>query len=74
MNITPVKNFLFKYLQTILLIMGLLTIDVGLSMLVIAPYVVMVFGAEMIVVGLLINYERKWLNGLFCTKDKQYGC
>lgn len=59
MNITRVKNFLFKYLQTILLIMGLLTIDVGLSMLVLAPYVVMVFGAEMVLIGLLINYERK---------------
>ena len=59
MNITPVKNFLFKYLQTILLIMGLLTIDVGLLMLALAPYVVMVFGAEMVLIGLLINYERK---------------
>ena len=59
MNITRVKNFLSKYLQTILLIMGLLTIDVGLSMLVLAPYVVMVFGAEMVLIGLLINYERK---------------
>ena len=68
-----VKNFLSKYLQTILLIMGLLTIDVGLSMLVLAPYVVMVFGAEMVLIGLLINYERKWWNGLFCTKNEQYG-
>ena len=59
MNIMLVKNFLSKYLQTILLIMGLLTIDVGLSMLVLAPYVVMVFGAEMVLIGLLINYERK---------------
>lgn len=59
MNITRVKNFLFKYLQTILLIMGLLTIDVGLLMLALAPYVVMVFGAEMVLIGLLINYERK---------------
>ena len=59
MNITRVKNFLFKYLQTILLIVGLLTIDVGLLMLALAPYAVMVFGAEMILIGLLINYERK---------------
>lgn len=59
MNITRVKNFLSKYLQTILLIMGLLTIDVGLLMLALAPYVVMVFGAEMVLIGLLINYERK---------------
>ena len=59
MNIMRVKNFLFKYLQTILLIMGLLTIDVGLLMLALAPYVVMVFGAEMVLIGLLINYERK---------------
>lgn len=65
-----VKNFLFKYLQTILLIMGLLTIDVGLLMLALAPYVVMVFGAEMVLIGLLINYERKWWNGLFCTKNE----
>ena len=66
-------NFLFKYLQTILLIMGLLTIDVGLLMLALIPYAVMAIGIEMILVGLLINYERKWLNGLFCPKDKQYG-
>ena len=59
MNITRVKNFLFKYLQTILLIMGLLTIDVGLLMLVLIPYAVMALGIEMILVGLLINYERK---------------
>ena len=53
--------------------MGLLTIDVGLLMLALTPYVVMVFGAEMILIGLLINYERKWWNGLFCTKNEQYG-
>lgn len=73
MNITRVKNFLSKYLQTILLIMGLLIIDVGLLMLALAPYAVMALGIEMILVGLLINYERKWLNGLFCTKNEQYG-
>lgn len=50
--------------------MGLLTIDVGLLMLALAPYVVMVFGAEMVLIGLLINYERKWWNGLFCTKNE----
>lgn len=59
MNITRVKNFLSKYLQTILLIMGLLTIDVGLLMLALIPYAVMALGIEMILVGLLINYERK---------------
>lgn len=59
MNITRVKNFLSKYLQTILLIMGLLTIDAGLLMLILIPYAVMALGIEMILVGLLINYERK---------------
>lgn len=53
--------------------MGLLTIDVGLLMLVLIPYAVMALGIEMILVGLLINYERKWLNGLFCPKNEQYG-
>jgi hypothetical protein len=39
--------------------MGLLIIDVGLLMLALAPYAVMALGIEMILVGLLINYERK---------------
>lgn len=52
--------------------MGLLTIDTGLLMLALIPYAVMALGIEMILVGLLINYERKWLNDLFCPKNEQY--
>lgn len=59
MNIMLVKNFLSKYLPAILLLMGLLTIDIGFVMLLLVPYAVMALGIEMIVVGLLINYERK---------------
>lgn len=59
-NFTRVTSLLFKkYIQTTLLIIGLLLINLGvLTMIGIGAFLVCT-GLSMIVVALLINYERR---------------
>lgn len=59
-NFTRVTSLLFsKYIQTTLLIIGLLLIDLGVLVLINAGAFLVCTGFSMIAVALLINYEKK---------------
>lgn len=59
MNFTRVKNFLFSYMQTILLIIGLILINLGVLVLLNVGAFLVCTGLSMIAVAFLINYEKK---------------
>lgn len=56
--ITKVTTFLSSYIQTILLILGLMVIIIGLAGI-LGFYIALIFaGIFLVVLALLINYER----------------
>lgn len=61
--ITKVTTFLSSYIQTILLILGLMVIIIGLAGI-LGFYIALIFaGIFLVVLALLINYEKnkqKW--------------
>lgn len=60
MNITKVKNFFFKYVQTILLLLGLVMIVIATWGLFNFYIALMLAGIFMILLAFLINYERRF--------------
>lgn len=59
-NFTRVTSLLFsRYLQATLLIIGLLLIDLGVLTLLNAGAFLVCSGLSMVVIALLINYERR---------------
>lgn len=59
MNFTKVKNFLFKYMQTIFLILGMILINFGvLALLNIGAFLVC-SGLSLLSIALLMNYEKQ---------------
>ena len=59
-NFTRVITLLFsRYIQTTLLIIGLLLIDLGVLVLINVGAFLVCTGLSMIAVALLINYERR---------------
>lgn len=59
-NFTRVTSLLFsRYIQTTLLIIGLLLIDLGVLTLLNVGAFLVCTGLSMIAVALLINYERR---------------
>lgn len=58
MNFTKVRNFLFKYIQTILLIIGLILIDFGILALLNAGAFLVCSGLSFLSLAFLINYEK----------------
>lgn len=59
MNFIRVKNFLSSYMQTILLIIGLILINLGVLVLLNVGSFLVCTGLSMIAVAFLINYERE---------------
>ncbi|KAL3949493.1 MULTISPECIES: hypothetical protein [Lentilactobacillus] len=56
--ITKVTTFLSSYIQTILLILGLMVIIIGLAGI-LGFYIALIFaGIFLVVLALLINYEK----------------
>lgn len=59
-NIIRVTSLLFsRYIQTTLLIIGLLLIDLGVLVLINVGAFLVCTGISLIAVALLINYERR---------------
>lgn len=59
-NFTRVTSLLFKkYIQTTLLIIGLLLIDLGILIILNMGFFLVCSGLSMIAVAFLINYEKK---------------
>ena len=59
MIFTRVKNFLFKYMQTIFLILGVILINFGvLALLNIGAFLVC-SGLSLLSIALLMNYEKQ---------------
>lgn len=59
MIITRVKSFLFKYIQTILLILGMILIDFGVLTLLNAGAFLVCTGLSFLSLAFLINYEKQ---------------
>lgn len=59
MNFTRAKNFLSNYTQAILLVVGLILINLGVLTLLNAGAFLVCSGLSMVVIALLINYERR---------------
>lgn len=59
MNITKVKNFLFSYAQTVLLILGLLIVVIAVWGLFNFYIALMLAGIFMILLAFLIDHEKK---------------
>lgn len=59
MNFIKVKNFLFKYIQTILLVIGLILIDFGVLALLNAGAFLICTGLSVLSLAFLINYEKQ---------------
>lgn len=59
MIFTKVKNFLFKYIQTILLIIGMIFIDFGILNLFGTGAFLICTGGIFVCLAVLINYEKQ---------------
>lgn len=59
MNFMNLMNLVFKkYIQTSLLVLGLILINVGILLLVNISYFVLSTGITLVLVGLVVNYEK----------------
>ena len=59
MNFTDLTSFLSNYMQTILLIIGLILINFGVLVLLNLGAFLVCTGISLIAVAFLINYEKK---------------
>lgn len=59
MNFTKAKNFLFKHVQTIFLILGMILIDFGILILLNAGVFLVCTGLFLMSLAFLINYEKQ---------------
>ena len=59
MNFIKVVSFLSSHIHTILLLLGLMTVDLTISFLTNAYYGLLALGITLIGLALLINFEKK---------------
>lgn len=59
MNFTHLMNLVFKkYIQTFLLVLGLILINVAILLLVNISYFVLSTGITLVLVSFIVNYEK----------------
>ncbi|OTO45761.1 hypothetical protein [Enterococcus faecium] len=59
MNFTVVKNFLSKYVHTVLLLLGLVCVLVAITLLTNVYYGLLALGVVLIGIAIMLNTEQK---------------